>query len=108
MADTGILSPNEHTELINGEIVLISPTGPRHNAAVDHANRAFVMTAGESAIVRVQGGVVLHKFAAPEPDLVLLRPKDDFYASRQAGPADVLLVIEVSDTSSIDDANNGI
>lgn len=99
MADTGILSPNERVELINGEIVLMSPAGPRHHAAVDGANRTFVTAAGESAIVRVQGDVVLHRFAAPEPDMVLLRPKNDFYASKQAGAADVLLIIEVSDTS---------
>src|SRR5215467_7852193 len=99
MADTGILSPNERVELINGEIVIMSPAGPRHHAAVDGGNRAFVTTAGESAIVRVQGDVVLHRFAAPEPDLVLLRPKNDFYASKQAGAADVLLIVEVSDTS---------
>jgi Uma2 family endonuclease len=99
MANAGILSPNERVELINGEILIMSPAGPRHHAAVDRANRTFVMGAGESAIVRVQGDVVLHRFAAPEPDLVLLRPKPDFYASKQAGPEDVLLIIEVSDTS---------
>ena len=99
MAETGILSPNERVELINGEIILMSPAGPRHHAAVDRATRAFVMGAGETAIVRVQGDVVLHRFAAPEPDLVLLRPKADFYASKQAGAGDVLLVIEVADSS---------
>jgi Uma2 family endonuclease len=99
MANAGILSPNERVELINGEILIMSPIGPRHHAAVDRANRMFVMRAGESAIVRTQGGVVLHRFAAPEPDLVLLRPEADFYASKQAGPEDVLLIIEVSDSS---------
>jgi Uma2 family endonuclease len=99
MADTGILSPNERTELIDGEIVVMSPIGPRHHAAVDGATRVFVMTLQETGIVRVQGNIVLHRLAAPQPDLVLLRPRRDFYASQHAGASDVLLLVEVADSS---------
>src|SRR5262247_2621397 len=99
MGKAGILRAEDRVELIDGEIVTKMTIGPRHHASVDRANRAFVMKAGESGIVRVQGAVVLNLFNAPEPDLVLLRPRPDFYASRQAAPADILLIVEVSETS---------
>jgi Uma2 family endonuclease len=99
MAEAGILSPEERIELINGEIVVIRPPGPRHGAAVDRTNRAFVVLVRERAIVRVQGCVVLHHMAAPLPDLALLVPRADDYADKNPSPGDVLLVVEVSDTT---------
>ena len=99
MGEAGILRAEDRVELIDGEIVTKMTIGPRHHAGVDRATRAFVMTAGEAAIVRVQGAVRLDLYNAPEPDLMLLRPRADFYASRHAGPADVLLVVEVADSS---------
>ena len=99
MADAGILLPDERVELIRGEILEMSPIGPRHGAAVDGTNRAMVRLAADKAIVRVQGTVVLDQLCAPEPDVVLLRPKDDFYVSKNPGSADILLVIEIADSS---------
>jgi Uma2 family endonuclease len=99
MAEAGILRPDERVELIRGDIVKMSPIGPRHAAAVDRANRAFVTCAGDQAIVRVQGTTVLDQFSAPQPDVLLLNPREDFYVKKHPGPADVLLVIEVADSS---------
>jgi Uma2 family endonuclease len=99
MEDAGILRAEDRVELIDGEFVTMMAIGPRHHASVDRATRAFVTKVGESAIVRVQGAVVLDLYNAPEPDLVLLRPRADFYASRYAGPADILLIIEVAESS---------
>ena len=99
MADAGILSEDDRVELIDGEILAMTPIGPRHNASVDRANRALVTAVGERAIVRVQGSVRLDRFREPQPDFVLLRPQADFYASRLPGPADVLLIIEVAESS---------
>ena len=93
MGDAGILSPTDRVELIDGEIVSKMAIGPRHGACVDRANRALTTTVGDSAIVRVQGSVRLDLFNEPEPDIVLLRPREDFYASAHPGPADILLVI---------------
>jgi Uma2 family endonuclease len=99
MGQAGILRAEDRVELIDGEIVTMTPIGPRHCANVDRATRAFVTKAGDSAIVRVQGSVRLDMYTEPEPDLVLLRPRADFYASQHPGPADILLIVEVADSS---------
>lgn len=99
MGEVGILSENDRVELIEGEIVTKMTIGSRHNASVDRAVRAFVIGLGDRAIVRVQGSFRLSGYSEPEPDLVLLRPQADFYASRLPGPADVFLVVEVADSS---------
>lgn len=98
MEEAGILSPNDHVELIGGEILVMSPIGPRHGTAVDRTSRALGRLAGD-AIVRTQGTVVLDRFAAPLPDIALLRPKADDYVSRNPGPDDIILIIEVADSS---------
>jgi len=99
MAEAGILSPEERVELIDGEILQLSPIGDRHQACVDRLNQLFVRRVGDAAIVRVQGPIRLDDHTEPEPDLALLRPRPDFYASGHPLPQDVLLVIEVADTS---------
>lgn len=99
MGQVGILSRHDRVELIDGEIVAMTPIGPRHAACVDRATRIFVTSVGHAAIVRVQSSVRLDFFTEPEPDLVLLRPRADFYASAHPGPADILLIVEVADSS---------
>ena len=99
MADAGILSDRERVELIDGEVVTMSPIGPRHSACVSRANQALVLAARETVIVQPQGPVRLDRFNEPQPDLMLLLPRTDFYASRHVGPDDVLLVIEIADSS---------
>ena len=98
MGQVGILSKDDRVELIDGEVVAMTPIGARHAACVDSVNRAFVLGAGDTAIVRVQGSVRLSLYTEPEPDLVLLRPRADFYASRLPGPADILLIVEIADS----------
>ena len=99
MAEAGILIKEDRVELIDGEIVAMSGIGPEHMAAVDSSNRFWVIRLGERAIVRIQGSIRLDERNEPEPDVALLKPRDDFYWSRMAGPDDVLLLIEVSDTT---------
>jgi Uma2 family endonuclease len=99
MAQAGILSEDDRVELIDGEIAAMTPIGPRHNAAVNRATRALVTAVGGQAIVQVQGSVRLDRFREPQPDLVLLRPQPDFYASRLPGPSDILLIIEIAESS---------
>ena len=99
MVDAGILSEDDRVELIHGEILAMSPIGPRHNAAILRATQSLVRIGGDRAIVGVQGSIRLDEYDEPQPDLYLLRPKADFYASGHAGPADIFLIIEVADSS---------
>jgi len=99
MGQAGILTEGDRVELIDGEIVAMTPIGTRHNASVNRGLRALVRAAGDDAIVQAQGSIRLDMYSEPEPDLVLLRPRSDFYSSRHAGPADILLVIEAAESS---------
>jgi Uma2 family endonuclease len=99
MAETGILSDDDRVELIDGEVVVMTPIGALHAANVDRANHVFRMKVGATAIIRVQSPVRLNLYTEPQPDLVLLRPRDDFYAKAHPGPSDILLIVEVADSS---------
>jgi Uma2 family endonuclease len=77
----------------------MSPIGPRHSSVVDRLNRAFVRLSGEAAITRIQGTAALDKWYAPEPDVALLRPRRDFYEGRHPRVSEILLIVEVADSS---------
>ncbi len=99
MADAGILGPGERVELLDGEIVVMAPIGNRHAFCVDWLTRFLILALGERAIARIQNPVRLNDSSEPEPDITLLSWKDDFYASAHPGPQDVLLLIEVADST---------
>jgi Uma2 family endonuclease len=99
MVDAGILYEGERVELIRGEIIAMSPIYPPHNGAIHRATQTLVRLVGDRAIVGVQGSIRLDEYSEPQPDLYLLRPRDDFYSSRYAGPADIFLIIEVADST---------
>ena len=98
MINFGILTENSGVELIRGEIVKKSIMSDRHCASVKRLNRFFSRGVGECAIVSVHNPVRFPD-SEPEPDLSVLRPKADFCAAGKPRAADVLLLIEVSDTS---------
>jgi hypothetical protein len=99
MARAGILPEDSRVELINGEIIDMAPIGSRHAAAVKQLTRILNRAVGDTAIVSVQDPIHLDPHTEPQPDLALLRPRDDFYKTAHPRAADVLLVIEVADTS---------
>jgi Uma2 family endonuclease len=99
MAEVGLLAPDARVELIEGEIIDMAPIGKDHQSIVDQLNRSLVMAVGDRAIVRVQGSIRLSQWSEPEPDVVLLKPRADFYRGEFAAGTDTLLVIEVSDTT---------
>ena len=100
MAQAGILHEDDRVELIEGEIVQMTAIGSRHAACVDRLNQLFSARVAERAIVRVQNPVRLSEYTEPQPDLALLRPRPDFYAAAHPGPPDVMLIVEVADTSA--------
>ncbi len=99
MAEAGILHEGQRVELIKGEIIDMTPIGSRHAATVAHLTQLLSTVAGTQAIVWVQNPILLDDHSEPQPDLALLRPQADFYAGGHPRPADVLLIIEVADSS---------
>jgi Uma2 family endonuclease len=100
MAACGILGEDDRVELLDGEVVEMTPFGLRHLARVDWLNDWLTRALHGRAIVRVQGSVRLDPHSEPQPDLAILRYRSDFYAQVHAGPPDILFLIEVSDTSA--------
>ncbi|HWP58679.1 MAG TPA: Uma2 family endonuclease [Candidatus Acidoferrales bacterium] len=98
MAEVGILAPEARVELIEGEIIDMTPIGTRHMGVVDCLNRILTVAVGERAIVRIQGPVRLDNRSEPEPDIALLKPRGDFYRDKHPTAEDILLIIDVSDT----------
>ena len=99
MAEAGILGEDDRVELLDGEVVEMTPIGPRHAGGVNRLNRIFTARLGERAVVCVQNPIVLGRHWEPQPDLVLLRPRDDFYTGAHPRPGDVLLTVEIAETS---------
>lgn len=100
MAEAGVLAPTARVELIEGEVIDMPPIGTRHHSAVMRLTALLSAAAGDRAIVSVQGPLRLGELSEPEPDLMLLAPRPDFYATAHPSAGDVLLLIEVADTSA--------
>ena len=100
MAEAGILTQNDRVELIGGEVFDMTPIGSAHAGKTNRLNRLFARAAAEGlALVSVQSPLRLDPYNEPEPDVMLLKPRADDYQGRHPGAADVLLLVEVSDTS---------
>ena len=108
MGESGILREDDRVELIDGQIIEMSPIGKRHGAAVDRAAEFFITTCRGRARVRVQGPVRIGERSQVQPDIALLKPREDFYASAQPEVDDVLLLIEVADSSLLLDRNQKV
>jgi Uma2 family endonuclease len=100
MAEDGKLDPDARVELIEGEIIEMAPIGSRHGASSTKLAYLLMRSLGDSALVRVQLPLRLDNYSEPEPDLAVAVPRTDFYKECHPTPADVLLLIEVSDSSS--------
>ena len=99
MIETGILGEDERIELIKGELTTMSPIGSEHSGVVDQLAEILIEQLMRRAVVKVQGPLQLEDHSEPQPDLILLAPRRDFYKRSLPRPADVLLVIEVADSS---------
>ncbi|MGA9772174.1 MAG: Uma2 family endonuclease [Blastocatellia bacterium] len=99
MGQTGILQPDERVELIEGEIQKMSPKGTKHSSSTTYAGDCFRKSLGDRVIVRVQDPIDLGEHSEPEPDLILAIPHKTKYADHHPTPQEVLLVLEISDTT---------
>jgi len=99
MGKTGFLHPEARLELIEGELFEMAPIGSFHAGTVSILTRLFMQVVANSAIVHAQSPIVLNDRSEPQPDLILLRPRPDYYLSGHPRPQDVLLLVEVSDST---------
>ena len=99
MGEAGIFHPEERVELIEGVIVVMAPIGIRHSGSVLRYIQVFSRLADDRFVIQIQNPIHLNDNTEPQPDVMLLRPRADDYFDAHPGPEDVLLVIEVSDTS---------
>ena len=99
MGEAGVFAPEARLELIEGEIIEMAPVGPPHLSRVNKLNKLLVQRAGDRAIVSVQNSLVIAERSVPQPDIALLEPREDEYARSLPRASDVLLVVEVADTT---------
>ena len=99
MLEAGILTEDDRVELIAGEIIKMSPIGDLQAACVIRLTTLFTRLVGVAALVSVQNPVRLNDYSEPQPDLALLKSRKDYYAQAKPTPADVLLIVEVADSS---------
>lgn len=99
MAEAGVWGPEERVELVDGEVLPLAPIDSRHAGCVNRLNHLFVTRLADRAVVAVQNPIEVDDWSEPQPDLVVLRHRADFYSAHHGLPPDVLLVIEVANTS---------
>jgi Uma2 family endonuclease len=99
MAEAGILKADDRVELIEGEVVEMSPIGNPHGVVTDRVNMIFARGLGDKVVVGVQRPVRINRYNELQPDVVLIRPREHFYGTRHPRPEDVVLLIELSDTT---------
>jgi Uma2 family endonuclease len=98
MIELGILPNHERAEIIEGELIKKMPIGDRHGFVVDTLARLFFKNVDDETLVRVQNPVRLNDYSAPEPDLVLADLRK-FDGRRHPRPAEIILIVEVSDST---------
>lgn len=95
----GILTKDDRVELLAGEVVEMSPIGDRHAGAVDRIARVFFAALGNVGSISIQGPLALPPRSMPQPDLTVLKKREDDYYGVRRLPDDVLLIVEVADSS---------
>ena len=97
MIAAGILDEENKVELINGELIYTSPIGPSHSGVTNRLNHLLQELLKGAAIIAVQNPITLAPFSEPEPDLAILKTREDFYSKAHPTPEDIFLLIEVAD-----------
>ena len=99
MAEVGLLKEDDRVELIDGEIVEMPPIGPEHVGNVNWFTDVFAQLFGGHAQLSIQNPVRLGLRVEPQPDVMLLRRRADYYRTSLPEPPDVLLLVEVAHSS---------
>ncbi|MCC3409436.1 MAG: Uma2 family endonuclease [Microcoleus sp. PH2017_10_PVI_O_A] len=99
MSEAGVFSDRERVELIEGEIIQMAAIGKRHAARVDRLARMFSRIPESLVIFRVQNPICLNDNSEPQPDIALVQPRADFYEESLPNSEDVLLLVEVADST---------
>lgn len=99
MAEAGVFRPGQRVELLNGEIRDMLPPGPGHSGGVNRLAHLFTHKGQGRFLVWNQSPLALSEDSEPQPDVMLVKPREDFYSQQHPSPEDVFLVIEVSDSS---------
>lgn len=100
MIEAGILSEDDQVELIEGQIITMSPKGSKHAACLGKINDWLTPLLDRRAQLRIQDPIQIPDLSQPEPDLALVIPRADYYAEAHPTPADVILLVEVADSST--------
>jgi Uma2 family endonuclease len=99
MAQKGLFGPEERVELIDGDIIPMAPIGLGHSGIGNQLARLLIRGLGDQAVVSIASSIRLGNFSEPQPDFVLLAFRKDMYRHKHADISDVLLFIEVADSS---------
>ncbi|MYC29766.1 MAG: Uma2 family endonuclease [Chloroflexi bacterium] len=99
MAEVGILQPDERLELIDGEIIIMAPIGNPHATGVRRIERVFGRVLGDAVTISGQNPVLVGEHSTPQPDVAILRFREDDYSGKPPSAEDVLLLVEISDTT---------
>ena len=99
LTEIGFFSEDDRIELIGGQIIQMAAKGTAHEVCITRLNRELLKLLGERATLRVQSPIVLHPASEPEPDFTIVQNRFDDYLSAHPDSADVLLVVEISDSS---------
>ncbi|MFN6498249.1 MAG: Uma2 family endonuclease [Nostoc sp. DedQUE01] len=99
MIESGILTQDDRVELIRGEIIDMSPIGTKHAACVKRLNKLLSQKLRDRVLIAIQDPVKLNDNSQPQPDVALLKPRDDFYATAHPQPQDIFLLVEVADST---------
>lgn len=99
MAESGILTEGDRVELIRGEIIEMSPIGTKHAACVRRLIALMSEKLDDRVLLDIQNPIVLDDFSEPQPDIILVQPREDFYESAHPQASDVFLIVEVADTT---------
>jgi hypothetical protein len=99
MGEVGILTERDRVELIEGQLIAKSPIGSEHSGTVNALSYLLVQVVGTRGVVAVQNPVQLDDLTEPEPDFAVLKPRPDYYRRATPRADEVLLLIEVADSS---------